>query len=421
MAQPENVPNAAHIVREDHLDEEDRTAIKVKVNDPTSPSTSMSDSTVSPDSLNGNTETKVGDIVTYHSMSEPDSPNTDTGHAELHPVQNGGKAWRETFWRMGPLAGIAAMLLALASIVAALGILVSSDGAAVTSWRGAEPSFFLAIITAIANLAIRYACIQGIVIAWWSRALGGSTLHKLHHDWRASTLVGALTAGKNIGLLGIATLFSTIVVVDGPLLQHSTSVRPAPIENEFRSVNVTMHAELPTNFSGLWVTADEINTNLVFNYAFNKTAPSADGPVSNTIIPTVGSDFKDDLDPLYYGDLPLKDAATGCPGMCKATIRAPALAIEACVTHTLPVNYSQDFGANEFTLNSVAMPLEQNLFSISTNIIVEQDNAEKINLITGFDTVDEDCVGIFKYTACSFVSAIGEYDVTVTQNAITCK
>ena len=65
-----------------------------------------------------------------------------------------------------------AMVLAIASIFASLGILAGSNNAPVKSWS-ATPSTYLAICTAIANLAMRYACIQGVVIAWWHRACRG--------------------------------------------------------------------------------------------------------------------------------------------------------------------------------------------------------------------------------------------------------
>ena len=125
------------------------------------------------------------------------------------------RPWRTTLIRFGPLSGIFCMCLAIASIAASLGILVESNGATVASWT-APPSTYLAVCTAVANLAMRYACIQGVVIAWWYRALHGSTLAKLHWDWRSgTTLRGALTAGSHMGLLGLACIFSTIVVMDG--------------------------------------------------------------------------------------------------------------------------------------------------------------------------------------------------------------
>lgn len=94
------------------------------------------------------------------------------------------RPWKTICTRAGPLSGVLSMLLAIASILACLGVLESSDGAAVSSW-GIQPSEYLAVFTAIANLAMRYACIQGVVIAWWTRAHRGSTLSRLHWDWRS--------------------------------------------------------------------------------------------------------------------------------------------------------------------------------------------------------------------------------------------
>lgn len=98
------------------------------------------------------------------------------------------------------------MLLAIISIIASLGILTGSNKQSTASWT-TPPSTYLAIFTAIANLSIRYAAIQGVAIAWWYRAILGSTLDKLHWDWRAgTTLRGAITSGRHMGLLGLACM-----------------------------------------------------------------------------------------------------------------------------------------------------------------------------------------------------------------------
>lgn len=65
---------------------------------------------------------------------------------------------------------------------------------------------------------MRYSCIQGVVIAWWYRASKGSSLEKLHYDWRAGTTIrGALNSGRHLGLLGLACIASTLVFIDGEL------------------------------------------------------------------------------------------------------------------------------------------------------------------------------------------------------------
>ena len=125
------------------------------------------------------------------------------------------RVWRMTLLRFGPLSGIASIIVAIASLIAALGILAGSDQQPVSNWSS-PPSTYIAVFTAFANLAIRYAAIQGVIIAWWRRAANGSTLAKLHWDWLAgTTLRGALTSGRHIGFLGLACIFSTIVVADG--------------------------------------------------------------------------------------------------------------------------------------------------------------------------------------------------------------
>ena len=156
--------------------------------------------------------------------------------ARRHGVRN----WNTALLRCGPLSGILGMFVAIACIFACLGVLAGSNGAAVSKWT-VQPSEYLAILTAVANLAMRYACVQGIVIAWWTRALRGSTLSRLHWDWRSgSTLIGALTSGRRMGWFGLACIFSILVTVDGPLLQRATQVVRAPIVGETATLNVTV-------------------------------------------------------------------------------------------------------------------------------------------------------------------------------------
>jgi hypothetical protein len=105
----------------------------------------------------------------------PDSPfsygrATEWIHNQLQTSSQ--RQWKPTLLRFGPISGIFSMVVAFSSIMVSLGVLVGSDGAAVHSWV-AEPSIYLAICTAVANLSLRYACIQGVVVAWWVRALNG--------------------------------------------------------------------------------------------------------------------------------------------------------------------------------------------------------------------------------------------------------
>lgn len=65
---------------------------------------------------------------------------------------------------------------------------------------------------------------------------------------------GALTAGKRTNLLALACLISTLVAVDGPLLQQSSKVVSMPIpEDEGTAVTLTfeLSPELPSYYTGI--------------------------------------------------------------------------------------------------------------------------------------------------------------------------
>lgn len=155
------------------------------------------------------------------SMQKEAIPNSETNYAESGFSTNGldvphlkpGQDWKARFVRLGPLSGMSAMCLSIASIFAALGVLVGSDGSPVTDWS-APPSTFLAILTAVANLSVRIAAVQGAVIAWWYRASHRDwiTIENLHYNWRSgSSLHGALMAGRRMGIIGFACVLSFVV------------------------------------------------------------------------------------------------------------------------------------------------------------------------------------------------------------------
>ena len=119
---------------------------------------------------------------------------------------------------------------------------------------------------------------------------------------------------------------------------------------------------------------------------------------------------------MFYSDARLESVVRGCDSTCKAKIRAPALAVTACTTHVIPVNYSDAVPLRQYAFGEIAPPLDQNAFLIALSLT--QDQSEKLNLVTGYATTS-DCAGTFNYTACTLESAIGEYDISVTNNAAT--
>lgn len=125
---------------------------------PPSPGSAVYGPSVLPESSDEEAHTKKEAALTLQA-----SDSTSLNLADRKAVdyeQPRDRPWKPTFMRLGPLAGLVAMFLAMGSLVAALGVLVASDGRPVPEWYTAEPSIILAVCTAVANLLIRYACMH---------------------------------------------------------------------------------------------------------------------------------------------------------------------------------------------------------------------------------------------------------------------
>lgn len=212
-------------------------------------------------------------------------------------------------------------------------------------------------------------------------------------------------------------IFSTISVISGPLLQRSSSVTSAPIGNEPQMFAVSMSPEVPSRWGGMWASKRDLGFTVYPFIAFNETVPSGDGTsVSNGIY---CSEVERDIDvgSLYFSDASIPGVISGCPGRCRAVIRAPALKKTACTTKEVIVEYEK----NPVKLSpdlSVASPLNQLLFFIGASLIVDDPSGmEKVNLITGHSSTER-CNGTLEYTACTLESAIGEYDVLIENNML---
>ena len=101
---------------------------------------------------------------------------------------------------------------------------------------------------------------------------------------------------------------------------------------------------------------------------------------------------------------------TGCPDSCSATIVAPAFAVSSCSSRLVNVSYDRIVRNKESS--SFAPPLEQELFFIAAALVVDDGPMESIDLVVGRSST-EDCTGTLNYTACTLVSAVGAYDVTI--------
>lgn len=133
-------------------------------------------------------------------------------------------------------------------------VLVRSQDVPIDAWQGPfQPTVYISICTAIANITLTYALYEGVVISFWRKAGEGATLRELHQYWLSgSSLYGAFQGifgfrGKTTALACIMTVIS---IGRGPLMQRASSVKNTVIRDEG---NVTVYSamRLPLGYAGL--------------------------------------------------------------------------------------------------------------------------------------------------------------------------
>lgn len=188
------------------------------------------------------------------------------------------------------------------------------------------------------------------------------------------------------------------MAIDGPLLQRASSVRLG-VPNKPITLGIAITPEMPAYWSG------------VADYSF---------------LPEVElQDFQIEFLPIYneYGSqAPMKDAITGCSQICTATVRAPALAVDRCVSSLRYQNFSHPMSPaqrKQFAAGCTIPVDSQSVFNV--RFMVYNGTAETLNFTTEISdhTVAETCAGYVNTTWCSLVSAIGEYPVNINDGIIT--
>lgn len=144
--------------------------------------------------------------------------------------------------------GISALVLVILCIGGDLVVLMMSNGKTVSSWH-VQPTVLLAIFSAVANTSLAFALAQGVTLSWWNEALKGTTVRTLHMHWKYGNSVWAcLTKFGCFNTVALATIMTTFMVVDGPLLQRASTVVSRPLNGPI-SIEASIAPELPTGYT----------------------------------------------------------------------------------------------------------------------------------------------------------------------------
>lgn len=308
--------------------------------------------------------------------------------------------------RVQPLLAACSLVLATLCVIASLSILLVADGEAVANWRP-QPSVYLSTTVTISNALIRLAFTTALPMWWWRNAMRGATVKSLHQNWNVGdSLWQTLVNWKRFGYAPAACIATTLLLLDGPLIQRALTVRETVPTQSF---DITLHLapELPTGAGGI------VHPN-----------GNWDASVSESEI------FQQ-----WLHKQPIRANASGCAGICQATIEAPGLTrdSEGCMT-------------SEITLSGSRLPQwpqseEGQYLVLGTKLISRLSGPSQwdgpripstvIPNSTHSSTFDRETVSIFVAYAntlagegsitlsqCDFVSAILAYDILVDGDVI---
>lgn len=206
-------------------------------------------------------------------------------------------------------------------------------------------------------------------------------------------------SGRHFNLLALACICATFVAIDGPLLQRATSVRlRVPKQSPVLQISIT--PELPSYWSGI--------------------ADFSDLPEVEI------QDFQTHFIPTFYqwaDNIAIRTGITGCgTRTCRATVRAPAFAVENCVSKVKHKSFLQPMSKSELKQfdKGCNHPNEKQLV-FGNRFIAINGTTESLQFATlrSDQSVAKTCVGNVNETICSLVSATAEYHVAVTDGVIT--
>lgn len=198
----------------------------------------------------------------------------DSKAVEVHVQEQRPDPAAETYWRPGvksqfPWVGLGALLTMLLCAASTIVILKTSNNKLAEQWPAYQqydwikeswkeaaqltPSTALALVNTVYNVALAVAIGNGVIIAWWRKALHGATVQDLHKSWAYSTSIWELvTAGKSFNLIALCALTAKLALVDNILLQQAASNRPGYLVQTVNDLRFPIARELPPNFLGTW-------------------------------------------------------------------------------------------------------------------------------------------------------------------------
>jgi hypothetical protein len=176
--------------------------------------------------------------------------SSHTDHDPEHDPHGDGIDWMPGVKHQFPWIVFAGLMVILVATAMAVAILGFSDQKRVKDWPftrfPAQPNVLLNIANQVQNLGLITLIGQGLAIAWWRKALRGSSLKTLHRNYAYSySFYAIITSGKHFNIIALAALMTKFAVFDSTLFQKATKT---VITQQDKYTNVTMTGWIETNW-----------------------------------------------------------------------------------------------------------------------------------------------------------------------------
>ena len=290
--------------------------------------------------------------------------------------------WR-TNLRHTPWIAIILVLLVLACMGAATGIIVISNNQTVASWK-IQPAVLLAVLSSILDHALSGVLYISVAITWWKSTLRGTSLECLHYIWgygTGSSLIPNIFAG--IDANKVALVYAVVGIakfVNNPLFQRSTqTVARNVVTNDTMMLDVKQR--LPDGWAAL--IGDGTLESMI---GLPNGLSTYQAWYWNDTISTQNT-------PVYY-----------CNGTCEGKVPGAGITYN-CASTTIPLNLTI-VDATVFAIN----------FTMS-----KDSNGDPFLLLTTLypSAINDACIATLIVDTCNISAAIVEYPITITNTTVT--
>jgi Protein of unknown function (DUF3176) len=305
-----------------------------------------------------------------------------------------GNQWEPGIWRQFPYRGVSALLFSLFCMAGSIAILYRSDGQPVQHWK-ISPTVYLALFTTGANMSLRFAFNQGVKISWWYNALNGASVGHLHRQWLyGDTFWSALFSGQHFNLVALASVATTLVVIDQPLIQRASTVVPFQFQHPVQVI-AQIAPEIPWGYTGY---------------------QSGRGSEQQLMTGPMISAFND-----FNSKNPIVANFSGCTESCTGFVNAGGLAAQ-CSTVSGPVTYllhaDNDFGGG--IPQDIFLPESPFGVNFTLEGVESETSGTRMTMTVWYtNNATSDCTGTMTLRSCTLRPASLRYPINLEGNVLS--